>query len=58
MYRNFMDYIYTENSLGNDDQNFVYHEHDLISLDKPEDSWLDGMIKKALSCTGSDILRV
>lgn len=58
-HRNFMDYIYTENSLvGPGEKNFIYHEHDFVLLQDHEDSWLDDRIKAFMEKLDQGFLRV
>ncbi|RDW81917.1 hypothetical protein BP6252_03029 [Coleophoma cylindrospora] len=48
VHRNFFDYLYTEKPFPADDRRFGNHEHDFISLQDHEDSWLDELFHKAI----------
>ncbi|RDW62569.1 hypothetical protein BP5796_10871 [Coleophoma crateriformis] len=48
VHRNFFDYLYTEKPFAADDRRFGYHEHDFVSLQEHEDSWLDELFHKAI----------
>ena len=58
MYRNFMDFMYTEHPFSDSDERFVYHEHDFISLEKHEENWLDELMHRFMNHCKTGILRV
>ena len=58
VHRNFMDYIWAENPFGEDDQRFIFHEHDFVSLQIYQDSWLDQLMHRFLGHCKKGILRV
>ena len=53
-----MDYVVTENPFVESDQEFIYHEHDFISLEEIEESWLDQLMHRLMGHAKSGILRV
>jgi hypothetical protein len=58
MYRNFMDFMYTEHPFSDSDERFVYHEHDFVSLEKHEENWLDELMHRFMNHCKTGILRV
>jgi len=57
LYLEFFDYLYTENSLGRDDQRFVNHSDDFVSLSDYENSWIDGLLHRLMCHCRGGILR-
>jgi hypothetical protein len=58
VHRNFLDYVVTENALGEDDHRFIYHEHDFVSLADHEESWLDDIVHRFVGHCKTGPLRV
>jgi hypothetical protein len=58
VHRNFFDWMFTEHPLSDDDQRFVYHEHDFVSLEDHEESWLDEIVHRFMGHCRKGILRV
>lgn len=58
VHRNFMDYIYTENPFGKEDQRFIYHEHDFVSLQTYEESWIDELMHRLMGHCKKGLLQV
>ena len=58
VHRNFMDFIYTENPFGESDQQFIFNEHDFVSLEEFEESWLDQIIHRLMGHATKGIFRV
>ena len=58
MHRNFMDYIYTENPVAESDQDLILHEHDFVSLEHFEESWLDQLVHRYMEHALKGIFRV
>ncbi|TVY81623.1 hypothetical protein LSUE1_G004824 [Lachnellula suecica] len=56
-HRNFMDYIYTEHPFSRENERFIYHEHDFVTLEQPEESWLDDVLHKLMGHCKKGILR-
>ncbi|KAH6683327.1 hypothetical protein B0J14DRAFT_144737 [Halenospora varia] len=56
-HRNFMDWIFTQNSIGEEDQQFIFHEHDFVSLQHYEDSWLDDAMHRFMGYCKRGLLR-
>ncbi|KAF8849170.1 hypothetical protein BDZ45DRAFT_697789 [Acephala macrosclerotiorum] len=46
VHHNFMDYVYTENTIDKEDQRFIYHEHDFVTLQEYEESRLDELMHR------------
>lgn len=57
VHRNFMDWIWTQNSIGPEDQQFIFHEHDFVSLQHYEDSWLDNVMHRFMAYCKRGLLR-
>ncbi|KAF4624918.1 hypothetical protein G7Y89_g13250 [Cudoniella acicularis] len=57
VHRNFMDWIWTQNSIGPADREFIFHEHDFVSLENYEDSWLDNLMHRFMSYCKKGVLR-
>jgi hypothetical protein len=54
-----MDYIYTENPFVDErDQRFIFHEHDFVTLQEYEESWLDELVHRFMGHCKSGPLRV
>jgi hypothetical protein len=53
-----MDYVVTENPFVESDQDFIYHEHDFVSLEEIEESWLDQLMHRLMGHAKRGILRV
>ena len=53
-----MDYIVTENPFVESDQEFIYHEHDFVSLEDIEESGLDQIMHRMMGHAKSGIIRV
>jgi hypothetical protein len=58
VHRNFLDYVFTENALGEDDHRFIYHEHDFVSLADHEENWLDDVVHRFVGHCRKGPLRV
>lgn len=48
MHRNFMDFLYTADSFGPQDQGFFYHKDDFIALEDTKECWLDELIARLM----------
>jgi hypothetical protein len=55
VYRNFMDFMYTEHPFSDSDERFVYHEQDFVSLGEYEGDWLDELMHRLVN---NRVLRV
>lgn len=53
-----MDYIYTENPFVESDQEFIFKEHDFVSLEDFEENWLDQLIHRLMGHATKGIFRV
>jgi hypothetical protein len=49
VYRNFMDFMYTEHPFSDSDERFVYHEQDFVSLGEYEGNWLDELMHRLVN---------
>lgn len=58
VHRNFMDFMYTEHPFSDDDERFVYHEHDFVTLEEHEESWLDEFMHRLVGHCKIASLRV
>lgn len=58
VHRNFMDYMYTENPFGENEQQFIFHEDDFVTLQLYEESWLDQFLHRVLLHCKKPFLRV
>jgi hypothetical protein len=58
VHRNFMDFVYTENPFVESDQEFIFHEHDFVSLEEIEESWLDQLMHRIMGHCKKGILQV
>jgi hypothetical protein len=50
--------MYTEHPFSDEDERFVYHEHDFVSLEEHEGSWLDDFMHRIMGHCRKGILRV
>lgn len=53
-----MDYMYTEHPFSDEDERFVYHEPDFVSLQEHEANWLDELMHRFMNHCKKGILRV
>jgi hypothetical protein len=58
VHRNFLDFMYTEHAISHDDERFIYHEHDFVSLEAHEENWLDELMHRFMDHCKKGILRV
>jgi len=54
-----MDFIYAETPFEEREQNFIFHEHDFVSLQEYEDdSWLDALLHRFMGHCRKGFLQV
>jgi len=58
VHRNFLDFMYTEHPFSDDDERFVYHEHDFISLEEYEENFLDELTHRFMDFWPKGLIRV
>jgi len=57
VHRNFLDFMYTEHPFSDDDERFVYHEHDFVSLENYEENFLDELTHRFMDFWPKGLLR-
>ena len=50
--------MYTEHPFSDDDERFVYHEHDFISVEEYEENFLDELTHRFMDFWPKGLLRV